>query len=69
MALQPLRYLCVLCVSVVSLIFESHSTANRYNLEEGFLLLLVPQRDHRINLRSPARRDVTSQERSYAQED
>jgi hypothetical protein len=30
MALQPLRYLCVLCVSAVSLICESHSTANRY---------------------------------------
>ena len=31
MALKPLRYLCALCASAVSLIFESHSTANRYN--------------------------------------
>jgi hypothetical protein len=35
MALQPLRYLCALCASAVSLIFESHSTANRYKRRES----------------------------------
>ena len=32
MALQPLRYLWALCASAVSLICESHSTANRYRM-------------------------------------